>query len=640
VPPNVAATVMKSIEKLPADRFDSAKEFMDALGDETFTHAAVRTTPRTTAARATARPAEPTSWLADGRSRVAVGAIGVLAVLGGLALLTRGPAEGPPQPTVRAPIPLDPQYTWSRRGPRISADGRRIMLLTLDGIMIRDVDQPTFRLLPGTEDADEWASLSPDGEWVVFGRDRDNDLFKISVTASSPITLVREERVDAIEPHWGEDGTIVFRSAGTQDIWRVSESGGDAELVGEDLGQRASILPDGSGILYTRPSLGVGLLDLATGDTTLLSEEALDAVYAPTGHILFGHPAGGLFALPFDLDTHEATGSPIPVLDEVGVSGNVAHFDVSTNGTLVFTRGGGGALTEEIMLVMHPDMGVDTVRITPRSLDQVRFAPDGSKVVFHDAGGVRSDDRQIWIYDLVLESLRQLSFDGGHRAVWSPAGDYVAYSSEGPGTNGEDLWVHASDGASDPRHLALDIPGDEHSASWPMDTVLVFATDGDLYVVNPLADSPEARPYVEAEYGEYDFDLDPTGRFAAYTTDEYNRDEVFVRDFPTPRGKWRVSSDGGADPKWSADGRSLYYLSLDGRSIVRHDLEVDAGVTPLGSEVVWRIDGTNRWDFDPASGRAVVMAPVGEEGAALDTDLWIVVNWFEELKRLTGGGRR
>ena len=63
-------------------------------------------------------------------------------------------------------------------------------------------------------------------------------------------------------------------------------------------------------------------------------------------------------------------------------------------------------------------------------------------------------------------------------------------------------------------------------------------------------------------------------------------------------------------------------------------------MTPLRSEVVWRMAGANRWDFDAGSGRAVVTAAVGDEDGSLDTDLWIVVNWFEELRRLTGGGRR
>jgi Tol biopolymer transport system component len=175
---------------------------------------------------------------------VALAVIIVLAAIGGQALFTRGSPGPAPQPTVRAPIPLDAERTWSWRGPRISADGRRIMLVTLDGIMVRDVDQPAFRLLPGTEASEQRASLSPDGDWVVFARD--GDLFKISVTASAPITLVRQTGVSPIERHWGEDGTIVFRDNGTSDVWRVRETGGDAELIGDGLGIRPSILPDGT----------------------------------------------------------------------------------------------------------------------------------------------------------------------------------------------------------------------------------------------------------------------------------------------------------------------------------------------------------------------------------------------------------
>ncbi len=637
VPPNVAAVVMKSIEKLPADRFDSASEFRAALDDESFSY--------TVATRARPAPAvEPTDteagsgWLADRRSQAAVAVIVVLGALAGTALLTGGDEEASPQPTVRATVQLDDERNWDRQGVRISADGNRIAINTIGGVMSRALDQPDFRLMPGTEDADRWIALSPDGEWVAFVSG--GNLFKIAASASSPITLVRIDEIDPSTPHWGEDGTIVFGDQGTWDLWRVSSTGGDAERLGEGMGRSPFLLPDGSGVLFTTQGLGIGLLDMETREAVTLLEEAVDPQYVDTGHVLFGHPEGGLFALPFDLDTHEVTGAPIPVLDEVGVSGRIAFFTASSNGTLVFSESlSGSGLTEERIVLMDPDGGMDTVRIEPRSIDQVRFSADGRRLSFNSGGGNRSDDRQIWIYDIVSESLRQLSFEGGHRGVWSPDGGHIAYSSEGPETSGEDLWIHPSDGGADPIHLDLGIPGDEHAEEWAQDSVLVFSTQGDLYAVNPLAQDPQAYPWVEAEYGEFDFDLDPSGRFAVYTSLEFDRPEIFVRDFPTPQGKWRISSEGGRRPVWSGDGQSIFYQSLDNRSIVRVDLEVGAGVVPLGREVVWQADEFGRWDLDRDTGRAASTVPAssGPSGDRPDgNQFWIVVNWFEELNRLTG----
>jgi serine/threonine-protein kinase len=634
VPANVAAAVMKSIEKLPADRFDSAREFMDALSDTGFTHTVSAGSARTTVGSAAAP--DGTSWLSDTRSKAAVGIIAVLAIIGGQAFLTRGGTEAPSQPAVRGQVLLDDQYGWTTYNPRISADGRRIAMRATNGIMIRDVGQSRFRHLEGTERTSNFFNISPDGEWVVFARN--GDLFKISPSASSPITLLRDDEVAPQNPFWGEDGTIVFHTP-TGVIWRVSETGGDAAPVSEDpLGGLPAILPDGSGIVFTTMSEELALLDLSTGEVRVLVGEAVSGVYAHSGHILYAHTEGGLFALPFDLETHEVVGDPLPVLDEVGVSGWWGHFSVSRNGTLLFTTGG-FAVTNESIVLLDPDGAADTVRMPPVSVDQVRFSPDGGSITFNTGGGVRTDDRQVWVYDVVLESLRQLSFDGGRRPAWSPDGAHVVYSSEGPETNGEDLWVHASDGATDPRHLALNIPGDEHTTAWPLDTLIVFETQSDLYAVNPFADDAVARPYVEAEYGERGFDLDPTGRFAAYATNEYDRWEIFVRDFPTPRGKWRISEAGGLDPKWSADGRALYYVS-GGTSILRTDLNVDGGVAPLRTEEVWRLDDPIfRWDFDPATGRAVVAVPRESDDEGNDVEVWLVVNWFEELKRLTGEGR-
>ncbi|MDA1349656.1 MAG: hypothetical protein O3A47_12450, partial [Chloroflexi bacterium] len=445
----------------------------------------------------------------------------------------------------------------------------------------------------------------------------------------------RDPRMRADDPHWGEDGTIVFRDQ--TGIWTVKETGGDAALVLEGLWNRPSMLPDGSGILYTTPSFGLAFLDLSTGETADLVGEAVDPLYVHTGHIVYGHPTGGLFALGFDLSTHTVTGAPLPLLDEVLVSGPAAHFDVSANGTLVFTSGAGDG-AQDYIVVLGPSEAVDTIPLEAASFDQVRFSPDGRSLSFNTRGGIRSDDRQVWIFDLVRESQRQLSFDGGHRAVWSPDGDHLAYSSEGPGTAGEDLWVHPTDGGSDPRHLDLGIPGDEHAAEWPLDTALVFESAGDLWVVNPFADSVVARPYGEAEYTETDFDLDPTGRFAAYTSDEYGRLEIFVRDFPTPSGKWRISAEGGSEPRWSADGRYLYYESLDGSMIMRTEVQVDAGVTPIRTEVAWRSPEGGRWDLDRNTGRAVATVPVQAGDSGPNIQLWVVVNWFEELRARTGGG--
>ena len=637
VPPHVAAAVMKSIEKLPADRFDTARAFKDALEDPTFTHAVVpRRTIPSGAGPVTASVRE--SWLSDTRSRVAVGMIAVLALLAVQAWVRGGSTGAVPQPPVRATLPLDPDRLWNWRNPRISADGSRMALMSDAGVMVRDAGQADFQLLPGTEGAQwgEGPAFSPDGQWIAFVRE--GALYKAPLSGSSPLTLVREAGIVAEDPDWGDDGTIVFESSGS--LWRVSETGGDAEKIltlEVGVAQNPDLLPGGVGVLFTGEPTSVALLDLSSGEWKRLVEEGVSPRYVPTGHILYVHPEGGLFALPFDLEALEATGDPVPVSDEIRTLASAAHYHVADNGTLIF--GTGSEVTNRRrLLVLSPDGTVDSVRLAPQAIaPQPRFAPDGRRIAFNSGGGIRTDERQVYVYDLGSERLQQLTFEGGHRPVWSPDGAWIVFSSEGPGTDAEDLWMVASDGASLPRHI-LRLPADQHAYHWPADSSLLFGDQPDVFRVNPWADSAVAEPYLAAEYGEADAEVSADGRFAAYASTETGRTEIFVRGYPDPLGKWRISESGGGGPAWSRDGRSLYYLGSDGESILRTGLQEGSSPAPLRTETAWSVPRLAGWDLDRSTGRALVL--VDDEGSDLsDSVVWVVVNWFEELRRLTGAGR-
>ena len=66
----------------------------------------------------------------------------------------------------------------------------------------------------------------------------------------------------------------------------------------------------------------------------------------------------------------------------------------------------------------------------------------------------------------------------------------------------------------------------------------------------------------------------PDGRFLAYQSNESGRKEVYVQSFPDPGGKWQVSTAGGVDPRWRADGKEIYYRAPDQKLMA---VEVQAG---------------------------------------------------------------
>jgi Tol biopolymer transport system component len=58
----------------------------------------------------------------------------------------------------------------------------------------------------------------------------------------------------------------------------------------------------------------------------------------------------------------------------------------------------------------------------------------------------------------------------------------------------------------------------------------------------------------------------PDGHWIAYASDESGTFEVYVRPFPnTQAGRWQISNGGGQEPRWSADGRQIYYLDAETR---------------------------------------------------------------------------
>ena len=86
----------------------------------------------------------------------------------------------------------------------------------------------------------------------------------------------------------------------------------------------------------------------------------------------------------------------------------------------------------------------------------------------------------------------------------------------------------------------------------------------DLWVL-PL--SPPAKPfaYAASQFDEGAGAVSPDGRWMAYVTNETGAFQVVVQPFPDPSGgKWQISMNGGAHPRWRQDSRELYYVAPNG----------------------------------------------------------------------------
>ena len=621
VPANVDAAVAKALEKLPADRFESARAFREALHDPSFRHA---TSEKPIVSAAPGRPgaerSRASSW---GLAAVAV-ILGVVAAMGWL----RSP-DMPAQPAVRVMLEdgsLDSHFEEFA----ISPDGSRLVIVTPDGIMLRTSDDPEFRVIRGTENGRD-PVFSPDGEWLAFA-DGFESLMKVSLDGGSPLTLATPE-AGVYMPSWSPDGRIVFVNPTA--LYVVSDGGGEASPLGPRPLRHPNLLPGGAGVIGTTGDQKIVFVPPAGDSARVIIEQGVAAVYVPElRHILYGHPGGGLFAVAFDPEDGALTGPIRPVSDDVAVAGTNAAFDVSGNGTLFYRPGeGSGAGGGEQIVLLDLEGSIDTVPLPPRSLDNLRFSPDGRLLAF-DA------DNQIYTYDLELGTLTQLTFDGENGfPLWSPDGTRIVYSS-----NDGALVVKSADGASEAREiLQAEVP--PIPEAWPAPDLLVYSFSGpaaDLLLLDPSADSPDPRPYLHAEWPEYGLSLSPDGALAAYTSREAGSPQVFVRRFPDPQGQWRISDGQGMYPRWSADGSTIYYWSSPqaADSLIAARVRTEPSVVVQSREViaVGEYDFDD-WDFDPGTGTAAVVQNVGMPDDTQDR-LWLVVNWFTEVEERLGMGGR
>jgi len=637
VPAHVDAAIAQSLAKLPADRPSTAREFADALQNPTFTwagHAATTPTTAVGSGRAASRSA-----------RAALVGGGALALLGIAAGVWAWRTTRPSEPRRLVALTLEvPSANPELSRFAVSADGARFAFATAEGLVVRDVGQRDYRLFPGTQEA-ESPTFSPDGEWIAF--QANGHLRKIAVAGGSALALVPGDSLLAGRVNWGEDGSIVFES-GNQ-LFLIPPAGGPLRrLKGARFAGGPRMMPDGRGVLYADERQGSKLMyyDLASDTAFTVLEEAVEGQYVPTGHLVYGHPNGGLFAIRFDPRRHAVSGTPIPIVPDAQMTGLVAPFVITRNGTLIYRAG----MEPEYRLLMREPRGtIDTLPIAPKITSYARFSPDGRALAL-TFGSARGTNRYTAIYDLALGTLTRFTMEGGgHSPVWSPDGTRLAFTAEGDGTDAEDIFVQPVDRSTKPVRI-IRMPNDQHGWSWPSDSVLVFASNaiprglrgagfsgGSIAITDPRHPDAAPRTFLESQEGVNNPIVSPDGHYVSFTSNENGTSEIYVRSFPSGAGgQWRISNKGGQHARWSGDGRTVFYLGTDLETI--HAVHVNPG-PPFSfgsSEVVATVPRLGEaWDVDRRSGRMVLTQTV----ATQNTRIIVLMNWLDEFRRTAAASR-
>ncbi len=654
VPPNVTAAVAKALERLAADRFESAAKFGAALTDPSFTLPTVAGTAAA-ASRAGTGSWNRVSVLGWGFAAVAI----IVALWGWLR-----PSDLPPTQVVRyrMAVPME-EGLAATFGSNIalSPDGARLVYSSGVGgnaqLWLRERNQLAASPVSGSDGA--WQPFfSPDGQRVAFitgGR----ALKVISLSGEPPVTLVDSGIVRG-GGSWGEDGYVYFvaGSGGAQTVsglLRMRDIGGPLEQVTTLDTERdevahlfPDVLPNGRGVLFTvsrsrlydAETQEIAVIDLETGVHKILLQ-GIVARWMPTGHLVVVRADGALLAAPFDDEKLELTGPAMPLLDGVRVEALASvDFALSATGTIMYEPGDSVARDPQ-ELVWTTREGLVTMIDSnwTGAFNSLALSPDGTKLA---VGVVLGSERQLWIKQLDRGPLSKLTFDGplSYRAAWTPNGRDVAFVSNRDADR--NLYLKRADGSAVAEVLLDDErPIDEAFYSGDGDWLVYRLGIGegrDIYGIRPGVDSV-GTALVATEFEESAAALSPDGRWLAYRSNESGRPEVYVRPFPnTGAARWQVSTNGGTEPLWAHSGRELFYVNGNAELV-----SAQVSSTPtfkVGAQrSLFSVQGFLRnfvhrtYDVSANDQR---FAMIRFRGGGNAGEVIVVENFFEELKAKVG----
>jgi Tol biopolymer transport system component/tRNA A-37 threonylcarbamoyl transferase component Bud32 len=656
VPESAERAVLAALEKLPADRPESAKAFAAALAGEASLEG--RSQEATRVLPAAARPRD--QRLA--RVLVSIAALALAAVSG--AVLGGRLRPAPPQATLRTPmaLPRVQRMEINRAGVNLalSPDGSRLVYASPGGdgprLWLRHRNRLEAVGLGGGASAAGTAInpvFAPDGRRIAFSTGADMDLGIVDVDGGGLTMLAQGGAGSSGGIAWADDGWIYFDSR--EGITRVRETGGPPELAvpfdtasGEIGHAWPDVLPGGRMLLFrSRRNTSVEDFQIVAFDLERRTRHSLGkglmARYLAPGLLAIVRADGVLTVARIDERDATLSGAPVPVLDGIRTK-LLGSLDVavSRTGTLAYVRGVSSIPAVQAVWVTR-EGGVTPIEpaltFMPVGNRGLALSPDGRRLAV-DVLGPRSLD--IWVRELPSGPFTRVTFDGleSTRPSWSPDGRDVVYiHNAGQGVNA--VWRKRADGSTPAESVFATSASIQEALISGDGRWLIYrvpkGNQGDVYAVR--LDQPGSTPValLESPFSELTFSLSPDGRWLAYVSAESGRSEVYVRPFPeTNSGRWQLSSDGGLTPRWSRSGRELFFATLSGELMsvaVTGQPTFSAGAPKrlfggIGTQFLGA--AMPYYDIGPDDRRILMMRIAGRDE---DTEQLIMVdNWLDEVR--------
>ncbi len=635
VPPNVSAAVSMALQKLPADRFSSAAEFAAALGKAEFSAPGTRARPAATL------PGVAGLTATQRVLRVAPWVIAVAGIVTSAWLATHQP-QPPAPPIGRFALHLTPEVVSAQIAQvmAFAPDGSRIVYVGAGSLgnqlYMRTMSEVTPVPIPGTRGGVS-PFFSPDGQNIAFLVG--SKLLKVSL-AGGPTLPVADVGSAFRGGTWMERDTILF--ADERGLLVVPSAGGTPTLlVSPDSGSTfrwPDFLPGGRAVVV---SINDGTMDrlaavtLATRAVRRFDVPGGNPHYVNQGYVTLammdpgtgGVGSGTLVAVPFDAKRLAVLGQPVPVADsvQVGISSRTAKLGISRDGAIAFASGSVGMSS---IVSVKRDGTARELSTEPRFYGAPRLSPDGRRVAVH----VTEAGSEIWVQDIGARTLTRLTFDRtAARPMWTPDGRHIVYERQG---KGRDLAWIAADGSAPAESLVV-APDDQTPGAFTPDgrTMVIWElpSGGKRRISLVMLDSARApRPVVSGGFDNHAPSLSPDGRWVAYVSDESNRNEVYVRPFPGPGGRWQVSKEGGTEPRWSPTGREIFFRA--GESMMAAAVQAGATFAPGEVRLLFRTTAvvSLHTNYDVTrDGQSFIMV---QRKTSTDQTVVVLLNWFDQLR--------
>jgi eukaryotic-like serine/threonine-protein kinase len=546
-----------------------------------------------------------------------------------------------------APFPLAPMFLT------VSPDGRALAFVAGEvdvgqRLYIQPMNSTDARALQGTENVDQpfW---SADSRAIAFSDRLTSKLKRVDVAGGPSRTIADVPGGQTLQGGtWNQNGDILFAViGGGNPIFRVPATGGvpvPVTTLDRAAGELAHIwphfLPDGEHFLYAVPNSrpdrsGLFVASLKTPGAMRVSDAMSNAVYSDPGFLLFVRDET-LLAQRFDLGRMALLDEPVVVTDRMGTgAGNGrAAFAASRNGVVAYRPQGGGVYTTTLTWFDRSGRVLGTVG-SPNLHRAIAVSPDATRVAAQVGWTVGSD---IWVADSGRGIFTRLTSDPSNEEwpVWSPDGARIAFASNRDGSM-FNIYDMPADGSAAPR-LMFQSDRNSRPVQWSRDGrwllvdangIFALRLDGDRTQI-PIG--PGNHP---AEFAK----ISPDGEWIAYASDDTGRLEIYLQRFPTPTGRWPISSNGGTRPHWRGDGHELYYLGFDNQL---YAVALTPGSPPaIGSakrlfpvRLTSAPRGATMFDgIEPAADGQRFLVNLAAEGATSPEPVTVRVNWPSALKK-------